>query len=153
METHTLYCPKCGRELTVPFDTDAFYCTYCAAPLKMENGTLHAGLTGSLPQHQEQNPFRPDTKCIKFYLLSFAAAAGFGALSSFLGAKFSWIEAPLFAVGILADMILLVPTISYDGKHKNDIAPAVAFGLVILLMNLITSDFVRRLIRDAILYR
>ena len=50
METHTFYCPKCGRELTVPFDTDAFCCTYCAAPLKMENGTLHAGLTGSLPQ-------------------------------------------------------------------------------------------------------
>lgn len=152
METHTFYCPKCGRELMVPFDTDAFYCTYCAAPLKMENGTLHAGLTGSLPQHQEQRPFRPNVKCIKYYILSAAAVIVFGMLSGFLGHKISWLAPTVFVTGILAAMVLMAPTIPYHSNEKAEVSGAAALGFAILLMEIFLSDFFRRIIIDTILY-
>ena len=152
METHTFYCPKCGRELMVPFDTDTFYCTYCAAPLRMENGTLHAGLNGSLPPHQEQRPFRPNVKCIKYYILSAAAVIVFGMLSGFLGHKISWLAPTVFVTGILAAMVLMAPTIPYHSNEKAEVRGAAALGFAILLMEIFLSDFFRRIIIDTILY-
>jgi hypothetical protein len=153
METHTFYCPKCGRELMVPFDTDTFYCTYCAASLQMENGTLHARLSDSEPTRQEQNPFKPTRKCIKYYLLSLAAAIVFGMLSGFLSIKLSWLAPTLFVIGILAAILLIALTIPFGSDKKSEVITAATLGLTQLILEIYLSDFFRRIISDMIHYR
>ena len=150
MDTHTFYCPKCGRELTVPFDTNAFYCTYCAAPLQMENGTLLAGLTGSEPQRREQNPFRLDAKCIRFYLLSLAAAvvipvivnALFGSKTAISGHT---LTLPTLMITMLVAGILLAKTLPFRERKRPDFPGRIALALMIWLLELFLADFFFRL--------
>ena len=150
MDTHTFYCPKCGRELTVPFDTNAFYCTYCAAPLQMENGTLLAGLTGSEPQRREQNPVRPDAKCIGFYLLSLAAAVVIPIIVNALFSSKTAISGhgltlPSLMITMLVTGILLAKTLPFRERNRPYFLGRIALALTIWLLELFLADFFFRL--------
>ena len=150
METYTFYCPKCGRELTVPSDTNAFYCTYCAAPLQTENGTLHAGLTGSEPHRRKQNPFRPNAKCIRLYLLSIAAAV---VIPIIVNALFSsktavsrhTLTLPTLMITMLVAGILLARTFPFRERKRPDFLGRIALALTIWLLELFLADFFFRL--------
>ncbi len=150
MDTNTFYCPKCGRELMVPVDTNAFYCTYCAAPLQMENGTLLAGLTGSEPQRREQNPFRLDAKCIRFYLLSLAAAVVIPIIVNALFSSKTAISGhvltlPSLMITMLVTGILLAKTLPFRERKRPDFLGRIALALMIWLLELFLADFFFRL--------
>ena len=140
METHTFYCPKCGRELMVPFDTDAFYCTYCAAPLQMENGTLKAGLNGPEPSRPEQNPFIAIAKSGILILLSLMAAVtipSFGLHSAFGG--------HIKLITMLVTGILLIPIVPFRERNRSAFFTKLTLPLSFWALEIFLADLLIRL--------
>ena len=59
----TLYCPKCGKQLSVDDDTDYCFCMYCGNKIEIDQ---------NIESHSEENRDREKNRLstIEFILLS-----------------------------------------------------------------------------------